>query len=119
MLTISSTARYTVEQILIPFEEGQSERQLRVPNGNWTIKNAIEILGKVQGVEYTSTYLPIQVAREQQEKYRQEGNTDMELLMGLRAGFGSTFCKVPEPWDNDKFDFIPLTLEEMFRSFQN
>lgn len=81
---LRSTARYTVESILMPFD-GQSERQLRVPNGNWKIKDAIRILGEVQGVEYTSTYLPINDAREQQEKYRQEGNTDMELLMSLKS----------------------------------
>lgn len=115
----SSTARYTVEQILMPFDHGQSERQLRVPNGNWKIKDAIKLLGEVQGVEYTSTYHPVKLAREQQEKYHQEGNTPMELLWGLRALFGSPFCTVPEPWDNEKFDFKPLALEEIFKGFQN
>jgi hypothetical protein len=108
-----------VESILLPFEAGQFERQLRVPNGNWKIKDAIRILGEAQGVEYTATYSPIGVAREQQEKYRLEGNTGMELLMSLKALFGSPYCKVLGPLDNDKFDFTPLTLEEMFDSFQN
>jgi hypothetical protein len=92
---------------------------LRVPNGNWKIKDAVKILGEVQGVEYSSSYHPVQVARAKQEKYRQEGNTPMELLSGLRALFGNPLCKVLEPWDIDKFDFTPLTLEEMFRGFQN
>jgi hypothetical protein len=114
-----STARYTVESIFLPFEAGQSERELRIPNGNWKIKDAIKILGDVQKVEYTSSYSPISVAREQEEKYRLEGNTGMELLMSLKSLFGSPLCKVPGPWDNEKFDFTPLTLEEMFITFQN
>jgi len=113
------TARYTVESILLPFEAGQSERQLRVPNGNWKIKDAIRILGEVQKAKYTENYIPVSVARELQEKYRQEGNTHMELLSGLSALFGSPLCKVPGPWDNEKFDFTPLTLKEMFESFQS
>ena len=107
-----------MEGIFLPFEAGQSERELRVPNGNWTIKDALRILGEVQKVDYTANYIPVTVAREQQEKYRQEGNTDMELLMSLRALFASPLCKVPGPWDNGKFDFTPLTLKEMFASYQ-
>lgn len=117
--SMPDTARYTVESILMPFEPNESVRELRVPNGNWKIKDAIKLLGEIQGVQYTSHYLPVSVAREEQEKYRQEGNTDMELLSSLKAGLGSPFIKVPGPWDNNKFDFTPLTLEEMFRSFQN
>ena len=92
-----------MESIFLQFEAGQSERQLRIPNGNWKIKEALRILGEVQKVEYTATYTPISVAREQQENYRQEGNTGMELLMRLKALFGSPLCKAPKPWDNGKF----------------
>lgn len=82
------------------------------------MKDVIKILGEVQKVKYTEEYVPVSVARELQEKYRQEGNSQLELLFGIRALSASALCKVPGPWDNGKFDFTPLTLKEMFQSFQ-
>jgi hypothetical protein len=108
-----------VESILQPFKPNEPGRELKVPNGNWKIKDVIRILGEIQGVQYNSQYLSPSVAREDQEKYRQDGNTGMELLSNLKALFGSPLGKIPGPWDNNKFDFTPLTLEEMFTSFQN
>ena len=105
--------------MLLPFEPSESVRELRVPNGNWKIKDAIKLLGEIQGVQYSSQYLPASVAREEQEKDRQEGGTDMELISSLKAGLSSPLVKDPGHWDNNKFDFTPLTLGEMFRSFQN
>jgi hypothetical protein len=120
MLTFAfcSTARYTVESILVPLEQGHTERQLRVPNGNWKIKDAIKLLGEVQGAEYTSNCFSIEEARDLQEKYRQNGEAGKELLMSLKALFASPYAAVPKPWDNDKFSFTPLTLEQIFKSFQ-
>ena len=82
------------------------------------MKDAIKILGEVQNVKYTAKYFPVSAARELQEKYRQEGNVQLELLFGLKAVFASPLCKVPGPWDNERFDFTPLTLRELFESFQ-
>jgi hypothetical protein len=102
----------------MPLDPGQSERVLRIPNENWKIKDATELLGRVEGVEYKIKYLPLSVARDLQEKYRQSGDTSNELYTSLKVVFGSPFAVVPKPWDNDKFPFTPLTLEQIFRSFQ-
>ena len=102
----------------MPLEQGRTERQLRVPYGNWKIKDVIKTLGEVQGVEYTSTYGSVNEARVLQEKYRQNGETHMELMMSLKALLAGPYCIVPKPWDNDKFSFTPMALEQMYKNFQ-
>ncbi|KAK9234212.1 hypothetical protein V1525DRAFT_74211 [Lipomyces kononenkoae] len=115
--SMADTAKYTVESILIPFEPGQHERTLKVPNGNWMVKDAIKLLGEVQGVQYTVNVNPLDEARQLQEKSRLSGDTTGELAFSLKSLFGATYAAVPNPWDNDKFSFTPMTLKEMFVSF--
>ncbi|KAK9320862.1 hypothetical protein V1517DRAFT_340361 [Lipomyces orientalis] len=115
--SMADTARYTVESILIPLEPGKQERTLRVPNGNWKVKDAIKILGEIEGVQYACNIKPLKEARELQEKSRQSGDTSEELAFSLKALFGTPYATVPKPWDNDKFSFAPMTLKEMFKSF--
>jgi hypothetical protein len=75
------------------------------------------MLGHSWGIEYTSAYLPVGEAQEQEAKYHQSGNTKMEYLMNVEALYGSPLCNVPNR-NTDKFDFTPMTLEEIFISFQ-
>ncbi|KAK9366243.1 hypothetical protein V1509DRAFT_299084 [Lipomyces kononenkoae] len=111
------TGKYTVESILIPFEAGQQERTLKVPNGNWKVKDAIKLLGEVQGVPYTVINKPLDEARQLQEEARQRGDTFQELGFSLKSLFGTPYAAVPKPWDNDKFSFTQMTLKDMFVSF--
>ncbi|KAK9311567.1 NmrA-like family-domain-containing protein [Lipomyces starkeyi] len=115
--SMADAARYTVESILIPLPPSKQERSLRVPNGNWKVKDAIKILGEVQGLQYTCNIKPLNEARELQEKSRQSGDTGEELAFSLKALFGTPYATVPEPWDNSKFSFTPMTLQEMLMSF--
>lgn len=109
-----STARYTAESILVPVELGQNERKLNVPSGNFRIGDVIEALGGIRGITYATNYRPPQEALDEQERSRQAGDVDQELLASLRWIVGQHEVTVPKPWDNDKFGFQPLGLSQMF-----
>jgi hypothetical protein len=90
---------------------------LRVPNGNWKVKDAIKILGEIQGIDYKCNIRAQHEPRELQQKASQSGDTGQELAFSLKSLFETPFAAVPKPWDNGKFTFAPMTLKEMFISF--
>lgn len=114
--TTTSTARYIVKSIHLPKEPGQCERQYRVPGEDSSIDDAVKLLGNVQGITYTSSYRPLKEIQDVQEKFRLEGNVVEELYASLKAMSANPTARIPQPRDNEKFLFTPMTLRQMFES---
>lgn len=110
-----STAKYTVDSILLPFEAGMTERTLRVPNGNYTVREFIEVLSDLDNTQYETHVFSVSDARKQQESARLAGSTDLELAFSLKSLFSSPFMVVPKPWQNGIFKFKPKNLTEMIQ----
>ncbi|RAO70207.1 uncharacterized protein BHQ10_006219 [Talaromyces amestolkiae] len=111
--SMEDTAKYTVESILLPVETGITERTLKVPNGNYTVRELVKIVSELDGTQYETHIFPVNEARKQQELARLAGSTDRELAFSLKALFSSPFVVVPKPWQNDMFAFKPKNLVEM------
>jgi hypothetical protein len=70
----------------------------------------------VQGVKYTSTYLPNEEAIKAAAECAKRGDTDGELAYSFKAMLGDVkTVPVPKPWDNDKFSFRPESLEDTLK----
>ena len=114
-----SIARYTVLTTLLPFEEGQQKRDIRVVGEHTTFQGLIDVLGDIEGVIYDSKYLPVEYALEQQEKARNAEDEEGEMYWSSRTLGGSGNALVPGPLDNSKFDFKPETVRQVFeRTFR-
>ncbi|KAJ6582861.1 hypothetical protein DFH09DRAFT_1029235 [Mycena vulgaris] len=109
---LADIVRYTVESILLPFPAGQSRREIRVRGDHKTWTQVIALLEEVQGVKYTVTFIDPKEAAKEQEKARQRGDEEAEIMWAGRTVGPSGKVTVPLPLDNDKFAFKPETLKE-------
>jgi hypothetical protein len=106
-----------VESIFLPRSPPQ-ERILRVPGGSYAWKDVVATIEKVQGVKYACTYFPLQDAIDAQKACAEKGDVDGELAFSLKSLIGDiNAVSVPKPWDNDKFSFKPMPLEEAVKNF--
>lgn len=113
---LCSVAKYTVESIFLP--RSSQERKLKIPAGRYSWKDIVATIEKIQGVKYTCNIHPRQVAIDGQKRCAEKGDVDGELAWSLKSLLGDTNAvAVPEPWDNDKFSFKPMTLEEAVVKF--
>ena len=88
---------------------------MKVPNGNYTVRELVKVLSELDGTQYASRVFPVSEARKQQESARLAGSTDLELAFSLKSLFSGPFVVVPKPWQNDIFTFKPKNLVEMIR----
>lgn len=117
LISVRDVARYVVESTLLP-KSKSGERQFRVPGGPYAWKEVVETISKVQGVEYTSHYLPLEDAIAAAKERASEGDVDGELLFSLKTIMGDPNAfGVPKPWDNEKFSFEPESLEVAVKRF--
>jgi hypothetical protein len=108
----SSISRYTVLSTLLPFEDKQQKREIRVVGESTTFQRLIDILGEVEGVKYQTTYLPVAEALAEQEKARKAEDEEGEMNWSLRTLGASGSALVPGPLDNERFDFKPESARE-------
>ncbi|GKZ34365.1 hypothetical protein AbraIFM66950_004596 [Aspergillus brasiliensis] len=113
--SMEDTAKYTVDSILLPVEAGITERTLKVPNGNYTVRELVKVLSELDGTQYETRVFPVGEARKQQESARLAGSTDLELAFSLKSLFSGPFVVVPKPWQNDMFTFKQKNLVEMIQ----
>ncbi len=113
-----SIARLTVASIFLPFNANQSSRELRIPNGNWKLIDAVKILGEVRGVEYRTIHGSVEEAKRLQEHYAKTGEVGKELIENQKVQAGRADVAIPKPWDNHLFDGKRLGLREMFESIE-
>ncbi|KAJ5128080.1 hypothetical protein N7448_008859 [Penicillium atrosanguineum] len=113
--SMADTAKYTVDSIFLPFESGTTERTIKVPNGNYTIREIVEVLNDIDGTQYETRVFPVSDARKEQELARLAKSNDLELAFSLKALFSSPYAVVPKPWQNDMFPFKPKGLVEMIQ----
>ncbi|KAJ6556013.1 hypothetical protein B0H19DRAFT_1210723 [Mycena capillaripes] len=107
--------RYIVESVLLPLEEGQSCRELRVAAETLTWGAAMGLLEEVQGVKYETTYLDPREAAEKEEAARLAGDAEAELLWSGKTLFATGVAHVPSPFDNERFSFTPEKPKETFQ----
>lgn len=107
--------RYVVESVLLPLEEGQSSRELRVGAGTLTWSALMGLLEEVQGVKYETTYLDPREAAEKEEAARVAGDVEAELLWAVKALFATGAAHVPGKLDNERFSFTPEKPKETFQ----
>lgn len=88
---------------------------MKVPNGNYTVRELVKVLSELGGTQYEIHLFPLSEARKRQESARLAGSTDLELAFSLKALFSSPFVVVPKPWQNDMFTFKPRNLVEMIK----
>ncbi|KAF8858456.1 hypothetical protein BDZ45DRAFT_802422 [Acephala macrosclerotiorum] len=117
-------ANCTVASLLLPFTPPQQQtgrRELRIPNLNTTLSNAITILQEVQGVTYKLIHGSVEEARKGQKYYHDQVNVAKELLANQKAQDGRDDTAIPEPWDNEVFENLGiqrLGLGEMFENMK-
>ncbi|KZF25654.1 NAD(P)-binding protein [Xylona heveae TC161] len=112
LTAVPDIVRYIVESVLLPFENDEAERQLRVIGQNVSHAELLDILEEIQGSKYDRTYLPLAEAAEKQDESRKKGDEASVLYWSLRQLQGSGNGRVPGPWDNDKFSFKPESARE-------
>lgn len=80
--------------------------------GSYTWQNIIEIIQEVQHVKYDIVYRPVDEAKALQKEAAEKGDVDAELGWSLRYILGAPEANaVPQPWNNNLFDFKPADLE--------
>ena len=89
---------------------------MKVPNGNYTVRELVKVLSELDGTQYETHIFPVNEARKRQESARLAGSTDLELAFSLKALFSSPFVVVPKLWQNDMFAFRPKNLVEMIEA---
>jgi hypothetical protein len=93
--------RYTIDSIFPPFQPGVTERCLKVPSGNYSAREVIDLLVEIDEVKYEIHVSPVSEARRLQEAAREAGSSDLELAYSLKALFASPYLAVPKPWHNE------------------
>ena len=88
---------------------------MKVPNGNYTVRELLKVLSELEGTQYETHIFPVTEARKRQESARLAGSTDLELAFSLKSLFSGPFVVVPKPWQNDMFAFKPKSLAEMIQ----
>lgn len=88
---------------------------MKVPNGNYTVREFIKVLSELDGAQYETHIFPVSEARKRQESARLAGSTDLELAFSLKAVLSNPAVVVPQPWQNDMFTFKPKNLVEMIQ----
>ncbi|KAJ7662945.1 hypothetical protein B0H17DRAFT_1093020 [Mycena rosella] len=117
---LNDIVRYTVDSIFLPFQEGQSLREIRVRGDHMTWAQLIALLEEVQGAKYKVTFIDPKEAAKEQEAARQRGDEEAEILWAGKTIATAGRVTVPGPLDNDKFGFTPETLKQtMQRLFKN
>jgi hypothetical protein len=111
----NSIARYTVESILLPFEDGQQKREIRVTGDQTTWGRLIGDLGTAQGATYEQKYLPASEALHYQEEARRAEDEAAEMMWSVKPLAASGNAIVPGKLDNDRFSFRPETALETFQ----
>ncbi|KAJ7147863.1 hypothetical protein C8R43DRAFT_524588 [Mycena crocata] len=104
--------KYIVESVLLPFELGQTSRQLRVAGETLTWGTLMDTLGSVQGVKYTTTYLDPADAATKEEEARVAGDVEGELFWSGKLMMATGVAIVGGPLDNARFSFTPETARE-------
>jgi hypothetical protein len=80
---LSSVSKYLVESLFLPKSHTQ-ERQFRVVGGLYAWGDIIDMVEKIQGVKYSRTYLPRQVAFDRAAECLENGDVDGELAFSLK-----------------------------------
>ncbi|KAJ7701162.1 hypothetical protein B0H17DRAFT_1046114 [Mycena rosella] len=104
--------RYVVQSVLLPLEQGQSCRELRVTGETLTWAALMEALEEVQGVEYDVIYLNPQDATEKEEAARIAGDTEAEMLWAGKVMFATGVNHIHGLLDNARFSFTPENARE-------
>jgi hypothetical protein len=110
--------RYIVQSVLLPLEQGQSRRELRVAGETLTWAALLHTLEEVQDAKYDIKYLDPQEAAEKEEKARVEGDAETERFWSGKTLFATGVAHVRGPFDNALFSFTPenakQTLQRLF-----
>ncbi|KAJ7142408.1 hypothetical protein C8R44DRAFT_692260 [Mycena epipterygia] len=105
--------KFIVGAILLPFDDpSQPMRELRVSGDCLTWGALMALLEELQGVKYDIKYLDPSLAAEKQEAARAAGDSEGELLWSATATMANGYALLPEPSDNEKFDFKRETAKE-------
>lgn len=97
------------------FTSNDSERTIRVASGRQTWKELIETLEEVQGVKYTTTCFPRDLAIEEEKKAFVAGDVNSQLVWSAKPLAASGYADLQGPLDNDVFDFVAETPKETFQ----
>jgi hypothetical protein len=84
---------------------------LKCVGGSYTWQNIIETVQEAQKAKYDIVYRPLDEAKALQKEAAAKGDVNAELGWSLRVILGEPEAvAVPEPWDNDLFNFKPADL---------
>jgi hypothetical protein len=108
-----------VESILIPFPEGESERNFKLSSGTRSWNELLQVINKIYDVTYSERYHSPSEAAAQETKFEEAGNFGMAFLWYAKAMMGSGRAVLSRLWDNDKFAWEPESVESVFERLRD
>ncbi|KAK7032669.1 NAD(P)-binding protein [Favolaschia claudopus] len=112
---LADVVKYTVQSVLLPLEENQQRRELRLGAETLTWKALMETLEEVQGVKYDTVWLDPRETEAKEEEARVKGDVEAEIMWsGIRLQ-ATGVAHMEGPFDNARFSLKPETVKETFQ----
>jgi hypothetical protein len=107
LISASDSARYIVETLKEPLDEGQGgkgrRRTYRISGSNPTYAEIFDILERITGTRYQVNYLEVESAKVAEAQAKETGDIEAELSASHKLVQGREGTLIPQPWDNSRF----------------